>query len=516
MKVVVAPNAFKGTLTASQAAAAIARGVREVFPDAEVVEVPVADGGAGTVEALVSANHGQYRTAEVEGPLGDPVKATYGLIGKGGTVLELAAASGLALVPHSRRDPRKTSTYGFGQLLHAARAPGTVEFIVGIGGSATNDGGAGMAQALGYRLLDVDDRDLPRGGAALARLERIDASGFESWAPAVKVRVACDVTNPLTGPQGASAVYGPQKGADDAAVRELDAALARFADVVERDLGKRVADVPGAGAAGGTGAGLMAFLDASLVRGAPLIVSASGFDSKLEGADLVITGEGHRRYVASIYRLVRRKLGDALLAEDIAQETFMKALRMMDRVDESFNFGGWVHTVARNLCYDELRRRQRDLRADGPTEEEDAEMMANLPSTARAFDPVLQQESNETRRQVWHVAQRLPEKYRLVLTLRELQDMSYRQIARTLKMSESAVETLLYRARLRFKEEYLASQREGELSHEEAVPLLAPYLAGKLRRPQADAVRDHIATCTKCARRIGRRRLKDQRRSVEK
>ena len=180
--------------------------------------------------------------------------------------------------------------------------------------------------------------------------------------------------------------------------------------------------------------------------------------------------ELHRRYVASIYRLVRRKLGDALLAEDIAQETFMKALRMMDRVDDSFNFGGWVHTVARNLCYDELRRRQRDLRAAGATEEEDEELMSNLPSTARAFDPVTMQESNETRRQVWHVAQRLPEKYRLVLTLRELQDMSYRQIARTLKMSESAVETLLYRARLRFKEEYLASQREGELSHEEALP----------------------------------------------
>jgi RNA polymerase sigma-70 factor, ECF subfamily len=223
--------------------------------------------------------------------------------------------------------------------------------------------------------------------------------------------------------------------------------------------------------------------------------------------------ELHRRYVASIYRLVRRKLGDALLAEDIAQETFMKALRMMDRVDETFNFGGWVHTVARNLCFDELRRRQRDLRAETPDEEEESELMANLPSTAKAFDPVLVQESNETRRQVWQVAQRLPEKYRLVLTLRELQDMSYRQIARTLKMSESAVETLLYRARLRFKEEYLASQREGELTHEEALPLLAPYLAGKLRRPQAEAVRDHIASCAKCARRIGRRRLKDQRRS---
>jgi RNA polymerase sigma-70 factor (ECF subfamily) len=222
--------------------------------------------------------------------------------------------------------------------------------------------------------------------------------------------------------------------------------------------------------------------------------------------------ELHRRYVASIYRLVRRKLGDALLAEDIAQETFMKALRMMDRVDDTFNFGGWVHTVARNLCFDELRRRQRDLRADAGGDD-DSELMAQLPSTAKGFDPVEVQESNETRRQVWKVAQRLPEKYRLVLTLRELQDMSYRQIAKTLKMSESAVETLLYRARLRFKEEYLASQKEGELSHEEAVPLLAPYLAGKLRRPQAESVRVHIASCTKCARRVGRRKV---RRSVEK
>src|SRR6478752_10742209 len=165
--------------------------------------------------------------------------------------------------------------------------------------------------------------------------------------------------------------------------------------------------------------------------------------------------ELHRRYVASIYRLVRRKLGDALLAEDIAQETFMKALRMMDRVDDSFNFGGWVHTVARNLCFDELRRRQRDLRADSGDDDE-ADLLAGLPSTARGFDPVQVQESNELRRQVWAVSQRLPEKYRLVLTLRELQDLSYRQIARSLKMSESAVETLLYRARLRFKEEFVA------------------------------------------------------------
>jgi RNA polymerase sigma-70 factor (ECF subfamily) len=217
--------------------------------------------------------------------------------------------------------------------------------------------------------------------------------------------------------------------------------------------------------------------------------------------------ELHRRYVASIYRLVRRKLGDALLAEDIAQETFMKALRQMDRVDDSFNFGGWVHTVARNLCFDELRRRQRDLRADAG-DDDDADLLASLPSTAKGFDPVLVQESNEIRRQVWAVAQRLPEKYRLVLTLRELQDLSYRQIARSLKMSESAVETLLYRARLRFKEEFISAEGEGELTHDEAVPLLAPYLAGKLRRPQAEAVRIHLAVCAKCARRIGRRAVR--------
>ena len=217
--------------------------------------------------------------------------------------------------------------------------------------------------------------------------------------------------------------------------------------------------------------------------------------------------ELHRRYVASIYRLVRRKLGDALLAEDIAQETFMKALRMMDRVDDSFNFGGWVHTVARNLCFDELRRRQRDLRVEG-SDQEDDEYLANLPSTSRSFDPVDVQESNETRRRVWSVAQRLPEKYRLVLTLRELQGLSYRRIARILKMSESAVETLLYRARLRFKEEFVAVEAVGDLDHDEVVPLLVPYVAGKLRRQQAEAVRRHVAVCPRCTRKIGKRPIR--------
>ncbi len=293
MKIVVAPNAFKGSLTASQAAAAIARGVRVALPDAEIVEVPVADGGDGTVEALVSANRGEYRSVEVQGPLGDPVTAQYGLIDSKRTgVVEMATASGLTLIPSERRDPRRTSTYGFGQLLDAVRRDGVSRVIAGIGGSATNDGGAGMAQALGYRLLDAQGGDLEPGGAALARLERIDSSGFGRGWSSVKVKVASDVTNPLTGPLGASAVYGPQKGADEEMILELDAALGRLATVIERDLGKRVADVPGAGAAGGAGAGLLAFLDADLVPGAPLVVDAAGFDAKLAGADLVITGEG--------------------------------------------------------------------------------------------------------------------------------------------------------------------------------------------------------------------------------
>ena len=293
MKVVVAPNSFKGSLSASQAAAAIARGVREARPEADVVEIPVADGGEGTVDALASAKKGTYLSVEVEGPLGGSVRATYGLIDAGSTgVVELASASGLTLIPAEKRDPRKTSTYGFGQLLDAVRRQGVGQIIAGIGGSATNDGGAGMAQALGYRLLDASGHDLSRGGAALARLDRIDTSGFDPAWRSISVMVASDVTNPLVGPQGASHIYGPQKGADDEAVRELDQALVRLAEVIERDLKKKVADIPGAGAAGGAGAGLIAFLGARLVPGAPLVVDASGFDAALSGASLLITGEG--------------------------------------------------------------------------------------------------------------------------------------------------------------------------------------------------------------------------------
>jgi glycerate kinase len=293
MKIVVAPNSFKGSLSATQAARAIARGVHDVFPDAEVVEIPIADGGDGTVEALVTARGGSYRWVNVDGPLGDPVLASFGLIDAGRTaVVELASASGFELISAARRDPRKTSTYGFGQLLEAARLEGASSVIAGIGGSATNDGGAGMAQALGYRLLDRDGLDIPRGGIALLRLERIDGTRLHPGWRSIKVMVACDVTNPLTGPNGASHIYGPQKGADPVTVLQLDRALAHLAGAFEREFHIKVADIPGAGAAGGTGAGLMAFLDARLTPGAALVIDTSGFDGALKGADLVITGEG--------------------------------------------------------------------------------------------------------------------------------------------------------------------------------------------------------------------------------
>jgi RNA polymerase sigma-70 factor, ECF subfamily len=216
--------------------------------------------------------------------------------------------------------------------------------------------------------------------------------------------------------------------------------------------------------------------------------------------------ELHRRYVGPIYRLVHRTLGDSLLAEDIAQETFIRSLRTLDRVDEQFNFGGWLHTVAQNLCRDEIRRRARHPQTVGDDEHP---ILNDLPSAAMRFDPVQAFEQRELRRTVWRVSQRLPEKYRLVLTLRELQGFSYRRIAKVLKISESAVETLVYRARLRFKEELLAEQGGDDMDHREVLRLLKPYLAGKLRKQQAEAVRAHLAACVMCSRKLPLSKRKD-------
>lgn len=293
MRILIAPQSLKGSLTAAEAGSAIAQGVRKIYPKAEIEIVPVADGGEGTVQALVDASGGKIIQKTVTGPLGEPVPAFFGLMGDGSTAaLEMAACAGLPLVPPEKRDPRITTTYGVGELILAALDYGSRHFIVGIGGSATNDGGAGMAQALGAMLLNVQGAEITKGGAALATLTHISTSNMDARLQHCTVEVACDVNNPLCGPRGASAVYGPQKGATPEMVEELDKALAHYARIIERDLGISIAEIPGAGAAGGLGAGLMAFLHATLRPGAQIVFEALGLEDKIRKADLVVTAEG--------------------------------------------------------------------------------------------------------------------------------------------------------------------------------------------------------------------------------
>lgn len=293
MRVVVAPDSYKGSMTAAEAAEAMARGVRRLWPDAEVTMVPMADGGEGTVQALVDATGGEVVKATVTGPLGEPVEAFFGLMGDGETaVIEMAAASGLPLVPADQRNPLRTTTFGTGELICRALDRGARRLIIGIGGSATNDGGIGMAQALGIRFLDRNGQELGFGGGVLPQLDRIDMSGLDPRLNGFPVTVACDVDNPLTGPRGASAVFGPQKGATPAMVTALDQGLAHLAEVLRRDLGRDVEQEPGAGAAGGLGGGLIAFLGGTLRRGVEIVVEAAQLPATLAGADLCLTGEG--------------------------------------------------------------------------------------------------------------------------------------------------------------------------------------------------------------------------------
>lgn len=290
VRVLVAPDKFKGSLTAVEAAEAIRSGVLAARPHAQVVLLPVADGGEGTVDAVVAAGF-ERRVVQVWGPTGEPIPASFAL--RGATaVVEMAEASGLRRLPGGTTAALTASSAGTGQLIAAALDAGARELVLGIGGSATTDAGAGMVQALGVRLLDELGRELPPGGAALLRLDRVDAEGLEPRLADASVTVACDVDNPLVGPRGAAAVYGPQKGADPQDVALLDAALTRFADVVHRDLGMDVAQLPGAGAAGGLGAAAVAFLGGQLTPGIDLLLGIVGFDQLVRGADLVVTGEG--------------------------------------------------------------------------------------------------------------------------------------------------------------------------------------------------------------------------------
>jgi len=291
MKIVIAPDSFKESLTALQVADAIEAGMREIWPDARYVKVPVADGGEGTVQAMIDATGGRRVDVRVTGPLGQTVDAFYG-VSADLAVIEMAAASGLEGVPPDLRDPRTATSRGTGELILAALDAGARRFVLGVGGSATNDGGAGMLQALGVRLLDADGRDIGPGGAELARLDRIDAAGLDPRVREAEFRIACDVDNPLVGPRGASAVFGPQKGATPAIVDQLDAALARFADVIRRELRQDIAQLPGAGAGGGIAAAMVVFLNGQLKPGIEIVTEAVGLDAAVRDADLVVTGEG--------------------------------------------------------------------------------------------------------------------------------------------------------------------------------------------------------------------------------
>ncbi|WP_191922415.1 glycerate kinase [Pantoea agglomerans] len=293
MKIVIAPDSYKESLSALDVASAIEAGFRDIFPDAHYVKIPVADGGEGTVEAMVAATKGKIVRLKVTGPLGTKVSAFYGLSGDESTAyIEMAAASGLERVPASQRDPLITTSFGTGELIRHALDKGVGHIIIGIGGSATNDGGAGMMQALGARLLDAQGCEIGHGGGALADLASIDIDALDARIHQCRIEVACDVTNPLTGKEGASAIFGPQKGATPALVQQLDQALAHYAAIIHRDLDIDVLHIPGGGAAGGMGAALHAFCHAELRRGIEIVTEALGLAEQVKDADLVITGEG--------------------------------------------------------------------------------------------------------------------------------------------------------------------------------------------------------------------------------
>lgn len=297
LKVLVAPDSFKGSISALEAAEAVERGILRAAVQAEVLKVPMADGGEGTVEAMVAATGGEIRKTEATGPMGDRISAFYGILGGGETgVVEMAAASGLPLVPAEKRNPLAATSFGTGELIKKAVEDGCKRLVVGIGGSATNDGGMGMLQALGVRFLDGGGADLGFGGGELERIHTIDIAHLHPGIKNVEILTAVDVKNPLCGPEGASHVFGPQKGAGPEMVERLDRGLENYARRIKEFLGKDIKDVPGVGAAGGMGAGLLAFLGAALRPGIDIVTEVAGLEDKIRRCDLVITGEGNTDY----------------------------------------------------------------------------------------------------------------------------------------------------------------------------------------------------------------------------
>ena len=337
MKIVIAPDSFKESMTAKEVCDVIEKGMKKIFPESEYVKVPMADGGEGTTQSLVDATCGKMYFEECVGPLGEKVQAKLGLLGDGTTaVLEMASASGLELVPREKRNPMITTTYGTGELIKKALDLGVETVLIGIGGSATNDGGAGMIQALGGKLLDKNGCEIGFGGGELKNLEKIDLSEVDPRIAKTKFIVASDVQNPLTGETGASNIFGRQKGATEEMVVTLDNNLKKYASLIRRDIGVDVENVPGAGAAGGLGAGLMAFLGAELKKGIEIVIEYSNLDEKVKGADLVITGEGS---IDGQTRFGKTPYGVVLVAKKYGIPTLALAGGIGKDIDVLYDYG---------------------------------------------------------------------------------------------------------------------------------------------------------------------------------
>ncbi|QOT09634.1 glycerate kinase [Paenibacillus sp. JNUCC32] len=335
--IVLAPDSFKESMTAKEVCEAMERGIKKGNPNVTCIHVPMADGGEGTMQSLVDATGGTVHTVTVTGPLGDQVEASYGISGDGSTgVLEMASASGIHLVPIAQRNPLVTTTYGTGELIKACLDHGVSRLLIGIGGSATNDGGAGVVQALGGKLLDAEGKELAFGGGELGRLARLDLSGFDPRLQDVEVEVACDVTNPLCGETGASHVFGPQKGATPEMIEQLDRNLRNYAGVMKQQLGKDIIDYPGAGAAGGLGGGLMAFLNGTLKNGIDMVVDYTGLEEKVRQADMVWTGEGGMDFQT---QYGKTPFGVARVAKKHGKPVVALAGRVGDGIDVLYDQG---------------------------------------------------------------------------------------------------------------------------------------------------------------------------------